>query len=52
MTPIIPRTGRDGLAAAGVIDPASTRAVLVDALSTLAAKHDPLPSRMHGNAPV
>jgi methylmalonyl-CoA decarboxylase subunit alpha len=35
-----------------VIDPASTRAALVDALSTLAPKHTPLPSRKHGNPPV
>ncbi|MFE0206064.1 acyl-CoA carboxylase subunit beta [Streptomyces sp. NPDC058985] len=34
-----------------VIDPADTRARLVDALTALRAKHAPLPSRKHGNQP-
>ncbi|MFJ7773251.1 acyl-CoA carboxylase subunit beta [Streptomyces sp. NPDC097107] len=34
-----------------VIDPADTRARLVDALKALRAKHAPLPSRKHGNQP-
>ncbi|MET9855394.1 acyl-CoA carboxylase subunit beta [Streptomyces sp. NPDC006450] len=34
-----------------VIDPADTRARLIDALSALASKHAPLPQRKHGNQP-
>ncbi|WP_129311985.1 acyl-CoA carboxylase subunit beta [Streptomyces sp. L2] len=34
-----------------VIDPAETRARLVDALAVLRAKHAPLPGRKHGNQP-
>ncbi|XKK60735.1 acyl-CoA carboxylase subunit beta [Streptomyces sp. ARC32] len=34
-----------------VIDPADTRARLIDALTALRAKHAPLPSRKHGNQP-
>lgn len=34
-----------------VIDPATTRQVLVDALDVLRAKHVPLPERKHGNPP-
>ncbi|MFD0904623.1 acyl-CoA carboxylase subunit beta [Actinomadura sediminis] len=35
-----------------VIDPADTRAVLIDAFATLRAKHASLPSRKHGNPPT
>ncbi|TYK43960.1 acyl-CoA carboxylase subunit beta [Actinomadura decatromicini] len=35
-----------------VIDPADTRAVLIDALAMLAAKDAPMPSRKHGNQPM
>ncbi|WP_225993539.1 acyl-CoA carboxylase subunit beta [Actinomadura rudentiformis] len=35
-----------------VIDPADTRAILIDALATLRAKHAALPSRKHGNPPA
>jgi acetyl-CoA carboxylase carboxyltransferase component len=35
-----------------VIDPADTRAVLVDALEMLRAKHAHLPGRKHGNPPT
>ncbi|MFD1150654.1 acyl-CoA carboxylase subunit beta [Saccharothrix hoggarensis] len=35
-----------------VIDPADTRAVLIDGLEALRAKHASLPSRKHGNQPV
>ncbi|MEC3992772.1 acyl-CoA carboxylase subunit beta [Actinacidiphila sp. DG2A-62] len=34
-----------------VIDPAETRAVLIDSLAMLRAKHADLPSRKHGNPP-
>ncbi|MGW8066622.1 acyl-CoA carboxylase subunit beta [Streptomyces ziwulingensis] len=34
-----------------VIDPADTRARLIDALTAFRAKHAPLPSRKHGNQP-
>jgi len=34
-----------------VIDPADTRARLIDALSALASKHALLPHRKHGNPP-
>ncbi|WP_329562426.1 acyl-CoA carboxylase subunit beta [Kitasatospora sp. NBC_01266] len=34
-----------------VIDPADTRAVLIDALDVLRMKHAPLPERKHGNPP-
>lgn len=34
-----------------VIDPAETRARLIDALRTLRRKHAPIPSRKHGNQP-
>ncbi|MEU8523381.1 acyl-CoA carboxylase subunit beta [Streptomyces sp. NBC_01216] len=34
-----------------VIDPADSRARLIDALAMLRAKHAPLPSRKHGNQP-
>ncbi|ASU85324.1 methylmalonyl-CoA carboxyltransferase [Nocardiopsis gilva YIM 90087] len=35
-----------------VIDPALTRATLIDALEMLRTKHAPLPARKHGNPPV
>lgn len=35
-----------------VIDPATTRQTLVDALAMLRAKHTRLPARKHGNPPV
>ncbi|WP_433335412.1 acyl-CoA carboxylase subunit beta [Spirillospora sp. CA-294931] len=35
-----------------VIDPARTRATLIDALAMLRTKHVPLPSRKHGNPPA
>ncbi|MFI0421579.1 acyl-CoA carboxylase subunit beta [Spongiactinospora sp. 9N601] len=34
-----------------VVDPADTRRTLIRALEMLAAKHQPLPSRKHGNPP-
>ncbi|MQY15478.1 Propionyl-CoA carboxylase beta chain [Streptomyces sp. RB5] len=35
-----------------VIDPATSRSVLIEALAVLRAKHAPLPARKHGNPPV
>lgn len=34
-----------------IIDPAATRMALIDALEMIRAKHQPIPSRKHGNQP-
>jgi acetyl-CoA carboxylase carboxyltransferase component len=47
-----PRTAAEAGLVDEVIDPASTRAALVDALAVLRSKCTSLPHRKHGNIPL